>query len=396
MRHRMTTTLFTKTLWLALCAGVGSAHAGLVVRGLEFEAFAQVVQVDSTGTHGAQDHHVRQATCFFNVCATTNNGTPGILASAEPLTTQRAHAFQDGWGAFGQRQTVGLTNYQSGVQQVQGQTYTRFSQQVGSDAVNSLLQLDFRWLGSRVAAGTYYGEGLIDASSQVQVMVSRNGGPEEMIWGFIDRTRKVPGSPGGMFSDQHLDVDVQGVGLPSRQFETAWREFMVWGDIHRGAAFGTFDFGTLSPGETFTLTYVARTDLVMDGVTYASRGELLLDDPVQLRQSAFTFRGLDYTFAGDVNDPTTGVPEPSSLALLLAAGALPWWRRRDQAARRLWGSIGLPVRDPGAMMSGLTNPTGDNTCSEWPGSQRWWSFWRAVRPTSPQRATPMPATPCVR
>jgi hypothetical protein len=318
---------------VALLAATLPAQAGLYVSDLYFEAMAQVVQTDSAGIHATTDHQARQALCLFNVCATTSNGSPGILASAEPTATQRAYAAQDAWGAFSQRQGVAVSNYGSGVQEVQGQTYTLFRQQVGTDTANSRLLLDFRWLGSRVAAGTYYGEGLLDASSSVYVTVSRNGGPDESIWGFIDRTRKVPGSPGGLFSDQHLEWDMQGVGTPARQFETEWREFMVWGDIERGAFFGTFDFGLLNPGESFELTYVARTDLVMSNVTYAGRGELLLDDPFALQQPGMRFRGLDYVFADDgTNPPPAGVPEPASLALVLAAGAWQLRRRRAQAA----------------------------------------------------------------
>lgn len=322
-------TRFGKPILAAasLLAAALPAQAGLFVSDLYFEALAQVVQTDSTGTHETLDHPTRHALCLFHFCATTPNGSPGILASAEPTATQRAYAAQDAWGAFGQRQGVAVSNYGSGVQEVQGHTYTLFTQQVGTDTANTRLLLDFRWLGSRVAAGTYYGEGLLDASSSVHVSVSRNGGPDEQVWGFQDRTRKVPG--GGMFSDQHLDWDVQGVGTPTRQFETEWREFMVWGDIERGAHFGTFDFGVLNPGETFQLTYVARTDLVMSNVTYAGRGELLLDDPFGLQQPGLRFRDLDYVFADDgIDPPPAGVPEPGSLALLMAAGAMPWWRRR--------------------------------------------------------------------
>lgn len=329
-------TQFKKSVLAAagLLAAALPAQAGLYVSDLYIEALAQVVQTDSTGVHQTLDHPVRQAVCLFNVCATTNNGSPGILASAERSATQRAYAAQDAWGAFDQRQGVAVSNYGSGVQEVQGHTYTLFRQEVGTDTANSRLLLDFRWLGSRVAAGTYYGEGLLDASSSVHVTVSRNGGPDEAVWGFIDRTRKVPGSPGGMFSDQHLEWDVQGVGMPTRSFETEWREFMVWGDIERGAHFGTFDFGVLNPGESFTLTYVARTDLVMSNVTYAGRGELMLDDPFSLQQPGARFRDLDYVFADDgPNPPPLGVPEPASLALVLTAGAWQLRRRRGLAAR---------------------------------------------------------------
>ena len=105
---------------------------------------------------------------------------------------------------------------------------------------------------------------------------------------------------------------------------------MIWGDIERGAHFGTFDFGVLNPGEVFELSYVARTDLVTSNVTFAGRGELWLDDPFGLRQRAFTFRDLAYSGAGDVNDPTTGVPEPATRALVLVAGAWQVRRRRPE------------------------------------------------------------------
>lgn len=310
------------------------ARADLVTQWLEYGAMAQVVQVDRSGTHATTDQTTRLSRCLFNICATSGTGYPLALAGAEPNATQQAHAAQDGWGAFGQRQAVALTNYESGVQQVHSHTATDFSVTVGSDRVNMPVQVDFRWLGSRVAAGTLYGEGFLDASSSVQVLVSRNGGLEQLVWGFDDATHKAPGSAGGMFSDQHSEVDTLGVGLPARSFEAEWRDFMVWGDIERGAHFGTMDFGVLQPGESFTLTYRVRTDLSMSGVRYASRGELLLDDPFHLDRPAFSFRGLDYTFDDAPVDPPAGVPEPGSLPLLLAAGgaAVAWRRRGAQVA----------------------------------------------------------------
>ena len=317
-----------------LVLAVTPAKADLVTRYLVYGARAQVVQVDSTGTHSTADATTRTSECLFNVCTTSGTGYPLALAAAEPMPSQQAHAAQDGWGAFGQRQAVALTNYETGVQQVHGHTSTLFSVTVGSDRPNTPVQVDFRWLGSRVAAGTLYGEGFVDASSSVQVLVSRNGGLEQLVWGFDDATRKVPGSAGGMFTDRHSEVDTLGVGLPDRSFEAEWREFMVWGDIERGAHFGTMDFGVLQPGETFTLSYRVLTNLSMSDVRYASRGELLLDDPFSVGQPAFSFRGLDYTFDDAPVDPPDGVPEPGSLPLLLAAGtaAVVWRRRRPQAA----------------------------------------------------------------
>lgn len=317
-----------------LVLAVTPAKADLVTRYLVYGARAQVVQVDSTGTHSTADATTRTSECLFNVCTTSGTGYPLALAAAEPMPSQQAHAAQDGWGAFGQRQAVALTNYETGVQQVHGHTSTLFSVTVGSDRPNTPVQVDFRWLGSRVAAGTLYGEGFVDASSSVQVLVSRNGGLEQLVWGFDDATRKVPGSAGGMFTDRHSEVDTLGVGLPDRSFEAEWREFMVWGDIERGAHFGTMDFGVLQPGETFTLSYRVLTNLSMSDVRYASRGELLLDDPFSVGQPAFSFRGLDYTFDDAPVDPPGGVPEPGSLPLLLAAGtaAVVWRRRRPQAA----------------------------------------------------------------
>lgn len=302
--------------WLTLAATVGlwmpapPALAEAVLLGMDLSASAQVVQVDGAGTRSTSVVQSNAAVCTPFGCLL--GGPPALLAGATPAQTQQAHAAQDIWGAFGQRQNVSLENYGAGVQRVEGHTASRYTIEMHVSNTPTPVFVDFRWLGSRVAAGSHYGSGQVDASSSVAVMVSRNGGAAQQVWGFEDRTR----STGGLFTDQHSDVDLLGAGLPARRFETEWREFMVWGDIERDFHVGTFDFGVLQPGETLSLTYEARTDLVMHDVPYSSRGELELLDPFRLGQgpAIFSVRGLDLPFATGPQ----GVPEPGGLALAFA------------------------------------------------------------------------------
>lgn len=329
---------------LALCfiASGAPVHAGVVALGLDLRADSRITQVDASGTHTAALSQAQAYGCPFFVLCLPTTGVPGaVLSSVVPSQSQQAHAAQDPYGAFGQWQDVTLSNYGSGVQSVESRTSTRYSVAVGIVDVATALQVDFRWLGSRVAAGSYYGAGSIDASSSVQVLVSRNGGPQQLVWGFDDRTMRVPGQA-GLFAESHAGTDTLGAGLPAVSFETEWREMMVWGDIERGMHLGVFDFGLLQPGETFELTYLARTDLLMQDVPYASRGQLMLHDPFGLRQgqALLSVRGLDLRIEGGGIGGPAGVPEPASLGLVLAGISGLLGRRRRHAARGRAGSGG--------------------------------------------------------
>lgn len=314
------------------------ADAALVVHSLDILAEAMVEQTDANGTRRTQDVQGVSMTCFANLCT----GLPGrveVLASAEPLPAQRVHAAQDVWGAFGHRQDVELRNYGSGVERVGSASRSAYQIVVGADGWNTPLMLDFRWIASQVAAGSYYGSGTLDAWSRVEIAVSRNGGPEQVVWGFDDRIHKDVASNDGLFSATQADTDVFGIGLPAYTFETSWHEFMTWGDAQRGAFFGTLDFGLLQPGESFTLSYRAEAASVMSDVRYLARSELLLNDPFALRdgERLFALRGLDLRFddAGPGEEPPGQVPEPGSLALALLGGVMLWRRRRACAAPAL-------------------------------------------------------------
>lgn len=315
------------------------AQAALVVQSLDILAEARVEQTDGNGTHRTQDVRGVSMTCLANLCT----GLPGrveVLASAQPLPAQQVHAAQDVWGAFGHRQDVELRNYGTGVERVGSVSRSAYQIVVGADSWHTPLMLDFRWVASQVAAGSYYGSGTLDAWSRVEIAVSRNGGPEQVVWGFDDRIHKDVASNDGLFSATRADTDVLGIGLPAYTFETTWREFMTWGDARRGAFFGTLDFGVLQPGEAFTLTYRAEAASVMSDVRYLARSELLLNDPFALRdgQPLFALRGLDLRFddEGPAEPPPGQVPEPGSAALALMAfaamGAGATTRRRRPSA----------------------------------------------------------------
>lgn len=299
-----------------------SVQAGLVPYGVDAYAEARVVQVDSTGTHTTQDRQLQGMGCLGSPfgCTLLGGSDPLALASAVPNGTQHVHAAQDIFGAFGQRQTLGLSNYGAGVVSVGGGSLTEYIIEVGADAFNTPLMVDFRWVEGRVAAGTYYGYGLLEAWSRVQILVSRNGGPEQLVWGFEDSIHKDPAASNNLFTDQRQDTDAMGIGTPTRSFESAWRDFMVWGEVQRDAFFGTLDFGVLQPGESFSLKYRAEAGATMSGVPYAARAELLLNDPLTLGAGGplIGIRGLDLRALLLPADPTA-VPEPGGQALTMLA-----------------------------------------------------------------------------
>jgi hypothetical protein len=316
---------FMKRVGLGLvCTLLGSgAGAEAVLSKLDVAARASVTQVDVAGTHTQQQDLAQAAPCIATGCFWPSSLPNGLLASAERSSTQQAHAAQDAYGAFGQRQDIELVNYNSGVQRVEGRSFTEYRMSGLANSTLSPLVVDFRWIESQVSAGSYYGLGDLDAWSSVQVLLSINGGPETLFWGFDDRVRKAAGS-GGLFTDIHAEVDLLGAGLPQRHFETGWRDMMVWGDVQRDTWFGTLDFGILDLGDTFTLTYRAEAGVNMADVPYAARANLLLNDPIDLRGGGalFSVRGMEVTLIPQGTVDPAPLPEPASLALVLTALAV--------------------------------------------------------------------------
>ena len=312
----------------ALAAGPGTAQAAVTLMLGSLHATAQVFQVDpegaSQGVPGGFSHPNCSPTGGF-----CDLGWSGAVRrqSTSTLRAGSARAFQDSGGWFEQEQSLELRNFGAGLRQVSGITTTDHEVSVATDRPDTPLLLDVFWVGGTMSAGTYYGLGDLLLTMGVTISASRDGFNPEPVWSFVDEIASAPGSTSPLFTSARTELDRLGAGLPTRRFETAWREMMVWGDLERESFVTTLDFGLLQPGERFNLRYEASTTVLMSDVPYASRAFVELKDPFGLRPggASIALRGLDLAGAGD---PPAAVPAPASLGLVLAALGLGAWRRR--------------------------------------------------------------------
>jgi len=209
------------------------------------------------------------------------------------------------WGDSGGAHTV-----------VAGTTYESL---ITTNRPDTPLLLDFLFLGSRLEAGAYYGIGTLQAQARLMIRAGIGNNPLpglSSIWGFDDRL--VMGGAGGFQVQQANDVDITGLGLPTAQADSGWREMVVTGRLDRLAFGATLDFGLLQPGEYFALHYSSEVR-IESNTPYATSARAEVIDPFGLRDDP----PLQMALQGLVLPTPVGVvPEPASTWLMLAGAGL--------------------------------------------------------------------------
>lgn len=318
-----------------LAAVPGAARAAVTLHLGSLHARAQAFEVDAEGVTAGVPGGFSNPNCSptGGPCNLGWSGPTRRLGTST-LSSGNVSAYQDIGGWFEQQQSLQLVNYNAGLRQVSGIATTEHEVTISTNQPNTRLLLDVFWVGGLISAGSYYGLGDLLLTMGVTILTSRGGFNPEPVWSFVDEIARGPGSGAPLFTSTRSELDLLGAGLPTRHFETEWREMMIWGDLERESFVTTLDFGLLQPGERFTVRYEAWSTVLMADVPYASRALVDLKDPFGLQAggSRIALRGLPLADGGD---PPTAVPEPASLGLVLAALGLASLRRRA-AMRPRW------------------------------------------------------------
>ncbi|WP_310387803.1 PEP-CTERM sorting domain-containing protein [Roseateles sp.] len=314
----MKTPLFTLTLLLA--ALFSPAQAGLNIVDFRVTAFAE------TKNAGAQ-------TDIQSLDDTSPNGLPFTLTATAQEGVNFATALQDKGGFFKNQAGMAVSQYFTN-NSVSATARTHYGIIVGTDQIDTPLDLTFHFLGAIANGRAQYGAGAIEASIVASIFGYRDGvpafpllfPPSSSFWS-ISRSVILDNAAfngSGLFTMTGTSVDRRGVGLPTESFQSGYepQSFFSAGGLTVDAFSASINFGVLQPGEFFIFGYSSEARVSGEAVQYTGGAFAQVVDPFSLASPPpflISLAGLQL--------PTAPVPEPASYLLMLAGLGLLGWRR---------------------------------------------------------------------
>lgn len=315
--------------WILLAGAMAAAQAEPVLTEYSAGAAVSITVTDRDGVVavGQDDHSVgcswRQAQqCDLRYLIDVVK----VADAGAELGQGRAEAEQNMVGGYAHDIRSGFQNYDGRVAsvEVRADTVYRVAMTEARGDTTSLVA-EFIWLPSTIDLRAHYGVARVKGSLSVGIYVSRNGQPEQLVWGFDDILGLDPAQPWVL---QQTEVDPMGVGMPATRRAEGWEAFERFATVERLAFRGELNLGDTLPGESFSLSYRASSSLSLSDVSYAAATHLRLSDPLQLTGTPrLGLRGV--AFGSDAEPASVPVPATPALVAVALLAAL----RRPGRAR---------------------------------------------------------------